>query len=64
MVKNPVRSGLLTIDLELIATGNTYKIFQTQANRILPLTKTDDNSWRLYFEPDSNQIDYQDMQKL
>ena len=30
----------------------------------MPLTKTDDNSWRLYFEPDSNQIDFQDMQKL
>ena len=64
LVKNPVKAGTLTIDIELIATGNSYRIFETQANRILPLTKADDVSWRLYFEPDSNQIDYQDMQKL
>jgi hypothetical protein len=64
MVKNPVKAGSLTIDIELIATGNSYRIFETQANRIQALSKTDDVSWRLYFEPDSNQIDYQDMQKL
>jgi hypothetical protein len=64
MVKNPVNSGTLTIDIELIATGNSYRIFETQASRIQPLTKSDDVSWRLYFEPQSNLIDYQDMQKL
>jgi hypothetical protein len=28
------------------------------------LSKTDDFSWRIYFEPESNQIDFKDMQKL
>jgi hypothetical protein len=64
MVKNPVKAGSLTIDIELIDTGNSYRIFETQASRLEALTKVDDGSWRLYFEPDSNQIDYQDMQKL
>lgn len=64
MVKNAIKSGTLTIDLELIATGNSYRIFETKASRIDSLTKADDISWRLYFEPQSNQIDYQDMQKL
>ena len=64
MVKNQIKAGMLTIDLELIATGNSYRIFETKASRIDSLTKADDISWRLYFEPQSNQIDYQDMQKL
>lgn len=64
MVKNPIKQGMLTIDLELISTGNSYRIFETKASRIEPLTKTDDNSWRLYFEPTNRQIDYVDMQKL
>lgn len=64
MMTNPVKAGLLTIDLELISTGNSYRIFETHASSINPLTKTDDASWRLYFEPQSNQIDYSDMQKL
>lgn len=54
MVNNPVKSGQLTIDLELIATGNSYRMFETQANHINPLTEVDDESWRLYFEPQSN----------
>jgi hypothetical protein len=29
MAKNPAKSGMLTIDLELIATGNSYRIFET-----------------------------------
>jgi hypothetical protein len=48
----------------LIATGNSYRIFETKANHIQPLTEIDDESWRLYFEPQSNKIDYSDMQKL
>lgn len=51
MMTNPVKAGLLTIDLELISTGNSYRIFETHASSINPLTKTDDASWRLYFEP-------------
>jgi hypothetical protein len=64
MVKNPIKSGQLTIDLEMISTGNSYRIFENQGSRIQALTKVDDMSWRLYFEPASSQIDYQDMQKL
>ena len=64
MVKNAIKGGTLTIDLELMATGNSYRIFEAKASRIESLTKADDISWRLYFEPQSNQIDYQDMQKL
>lgn len=51
MVKNPVKQGTLTIDLELIATGNSYRIFESQASHLAPLTAVDDQSWRLYFEP-------------
>lgn len=64
MVKNPIKGGDLTIDLEMIATGNSYRIFENQASRIASLTKADDVSWRLYFEPHNSQIDFQDMQKL
>lgn len=52
---------MLTIDLELIATGNSYRIFETKANHIQALSKVDDDSWRLYFEPQSNQIEFSDM---
>jgi hypothetical protein len=51
MVKNPIKSGELTIDLEMLSTGNSYRIFENQASRIAPLSKVDDISWRLYFEP-------------
>ena len=64
MAKNPIKSGQLTIDLEMISTGNSYRIYENQASRIQSLTKIDDTSWRLYFEPASSQIDFQDMQKL
>ena len=64
MVKNPVRLGTLTIDLELIATGNSYRIFESQASHLAPLTAIDDQSWRLYFEPQNTQVDYEDMEKV
>ena len=51
MMKNPVKQASLTIDLELIATGNSYRIFDTKASKIAPLSQIDDASWRLYFEP-------------
>jgi len=51
MVKNAIKAGNLQIELELIDTGNSYKIFETKANRIAPLETWDDTSWRLYFEP-------------
>lgn len=51
MMKNPVKQASLTIDLELIATGNSYRIFDTKASKIAPLTQIEDASWRLYFEP-------------
>jgi len=35
----------------LIATGNSYRIFDTKASKISPLTQIEDVSWRLYFEP-------------
>jgi hypothetical protein len=57
MQTNPARSGKLQIDLELIATGNTYRIFETQGNKVSNLTMNEDSSWRLYFEPESNQIE-------
>lgn len=64
MQTNPTHSGKIEIDLELIATGNTYRIFENQGNKLSNLTQAEDNSWRLYFEPESNQIELQDMQKV
>jgi hypothetical protein len=54
MVKNPITTGDLTIDLEMLAAGNSYRIFENHASRIAPLTEADDTSWRLYFEPQSS----------
>jgi len=64
MQSNPTHSGLISIDLELISTGNTYRIFETSGNKVSNLTQSEDNSWRLYFEPESNQIELSDMQKM
>ena len=49
MVKNSIKTGVLTIDLEMVNTGNSYRVFENQASRIMPLTSIDDVSWRLYF---------------
>jgi hypothetical protein len=57
MQTNPTHSGKIEIDLELIATGNTYRIFENQGNKLSNLTQAEDTSWRLYFEPESNQIE-------
>lgn len=38
MMKNPVKLATLSIDLELIATGNSYRIFETKASKIYPLS--------------------------
>lgn len=57
MQANPTHSGKIDIDLELISTGNTYRVFETSGNKVANLTQAEDTSWRLYFEPESNQIE-------
>ena len=64
MQGNPTHSGTLTIDLELTSTGNTYRIFETTGNKVSNMTQAEDTSWRLYFEPESNQLELGDMQKM
>jgi hypothetical protein len=48
----------------LISTGNSYRIFETTTAKFRSINTDEDTSWRLYFEPESNNIDYRDMQKL
>jgi len=57
MQSNPAHTGKIDIDLELISTGNTYRVFESSSNKFTNLTQAEDTSWRLYFEPESNQIE-------